>query len=191
MQNVPDTAWRPAPPETQHIGLSVSITLASITVQNCCTLMQSFINWHAPSWIYWFFSWALGKYCALVWTPKFISMFTKYCHWNIWITSALTRFVFKISFDVFLPCLYSVSYLLICFAFIVHVLLYIIFWTILIKSTPNLPLPSKSVSISSSQVRLVFPIISFPLLLYTPFQCSAYYLFSSAILLPFISLMAL
>ena len=42
------------------------------------------------------------------------SFFTKYCHWTIfwtiWIRSAPTHFVFKISFDVNLPCMYLVSY---------------------------------------------------------------------------------
>jgi hypothetical protein len=173
MQNVPNTAWRPTRPETQHIQLSVSITLASITVQFCYTLMWNIINWQAHSAIYWFFSWAQRKYCALVCTRKSISLFTKYCHWTIfstiWITSAPARYVFKIFFRVIIPYMYLVSHKLTAYALIVLVPLYTIFWTIWLQSTPILPLPSRSVSISSYNLRLVFPIIPFLLLLHMTF----------------------
>jgi len=169
MQNVPNTAWRPTQTETQHIQLSVSVTVASITLQYCYNLMLNVISWQAHSGIYWFFSWALCKYCALVCTPKSISVFTKYSHWTIfwtiWITSATTRVVFKRFFDVILPSICLVSHKLTAYSFVILVPLYIIFWTIWIKSTPILPLSSRSVSISSYNVRVVFPIIPFLLLL--------------------------
>jgi len=114
MQNVPNTVWRPTWPQTQHIQLSVSITLASITVQYCYNLMLNIISWHTHSAIYWFFSWALSKLCFPVWNPKSISVFPKYCHWTIfwtiWITSAATRFVFK-RFSLRYPSLYVFSIL--------------------------------------------------------------------------------
>ena len=174
MQNVPNTAWRPTQTETQHIQLSVSVTVASITLQYCYNLMLNVINWQAHSGIYWFFSWALCKYCALVCTPKSISAFTKYCHWTIsstiWITSAITRFVFKrFFFYVILPSIYLVSHKLTAYSFVVLVPLYIIFWTIWLKATPIFLLPSRCVSISSYNVRVVFPIIPFLLVLYMAF----------------------
>jgi len=141
MQNVPNTAWRPTRPETQHIQLSVSITLASITLQYCYNLMLNVINWQAHSGIYWFFSWALCKYCALVCTPKSISVFTKYSHWTIfwtiWITSAPTRFVFKRFFYVILPSIYLASYKL---KLLMH-LWYLFHYTLYSKPFESSPRP--------------------------------------------------
>ena len=134
-------------------------------------LMLSIINWHAHSWVNWFFCWALCKYFALVWTPKSINMFTKYCH----ILNHLNHVrIYTFCLQDLCWCypsiyVFSILQAKTAYAIIVLVLLYTIFWTIWIKSTPILPLSSRSVSISSFHVRFFFPIISFLLLLYMPF----------------------
>jgi hypothetical protein len=67
------------------------------------------------------------------------------------------------SFHVILPCIYLVSHNLTAYAFIVLIPLYTTYWTIWLKFTPILPLPSRSISISSYNVRLVFPNYTFPI----------------------------